>query len=266
MRWVTFDQGNSSLKWCLWEAAAGAPAAVILRGRAGEGPLESGLVELGDQLAGAPVEAALYCGVTGAAGEAAVRACWETISSGMPWREPRADIESQCEDPEAVGHDRRFAALAAFAQKGEALVVDAGTALTVDAVGSGPTFLGGAIAPGPKLLADALGRGGAELFAIEPKTDARALGRSTADALGAGVSVGFRGAASHLVHEVSLEAGLEGAPVILTGGARSFLKGAGLFGERPVHAFRDLVHLGLLLSEGVEAELEEESWPSSFVS
>ena len=37
MRWVTFAQGNSSLKWCLWEAVAGAPAAVIRGGRAGDG-------------------------------------------------------------------------------------------------------------------------------------------------------------------------------------------------------------------------------------
>ena len=266
MRWVTFDQGNSSLKWCLWEAAAGVPAGVILRGRAEARSLEAGLVELGNQLAAGPVEAALYCGVTGAAGEAAVRACWETISSGMPWREPPAEIESECEDPEAVGRDRRFAALAAFAQRGESLVVDAGTALTVDAVGPGPTFLGGAIAPGPKLLADALGRGGVALFTIEPRSDVRALGRSTAEALGAGVGVGFQGAAAHLVLEVSKEAALEEAPVILTGGARSFLRVERLFGGRPVHVFRDLVHLGMLLSEGGEAELQEEPWPSSSVS
>jgi type III pantothenate kinase len=263
MRWVTFDQGNSSLKWCLWEAAAGAPAAVILRGRVGEGPLEEELVELRDQLASTPVEAALFCGVAGELGEASVRACWETLSGGMPWLEPAAEIESECEDPEAVGSDRRFAALAAFDLMGEALVVDAGTALTVDAVGSGPTFLGGAIAPGPKVLADALGRAGAQLIAIEPEPGVRALGRSTAEALGAGVSVGFEGAAARLVGEVSREAALEDAPLILTGGARSFLKRDALFGERAVHAFADLVHLGMMVSVGVKAELQEESWPSS---
>jgi len=266
MRWVTFDQGNSSLKWCLWEAIAGAPASVILRGRSGDGSLEAELVELGEQLAGAPVEAALYCGVTGEGGETSARACWETISGGMPWHEPTAEIESECDDPEAVGGDRRFAALAAFDLLGEALVVDAGTALTVDAVGSGPTFLGGAIAPGPKALADALERAGAKLVAIEPTPGARALGRSTAEALGAGISVGFEGAAARLVCEVSREAALESAPVLLTGGARSFLKGEALFGERPVHVFADLVHLGMLVSVGVKAELQEEPWPSSFGS
>jgi type III pantothenate kinase len=266
MRWVTFDQGNSSLKWCLWEAAVGAPAAVILRGRVGEGSLEDELVELRDQLVAAPVEAALFCGVTDEVGEASVRARWETISGGMPWREPAAEIESDCEDPEAVGSDRRFAALAAFDLKGEALVVDAGTALTVDAVGSGPTFLGGAIAPGPRVLADALERAGAQLIAIEASPGERALGRSTAEALRAGVCVGFEGAAARLVEEVSQEAALEDAPVILTGGARSFLKGSALFKDRPVHVFADLVHLGMLVSVGVEAKLQEEPWPSSFGS
>ena len=258
MRWVTFDQGNSSLKWCLWEAVAGACAVVILRGRAGEGSLEEELGGLKDQLEGSPVEAALYCGVTDEASEASVRACWETISGGMPWHQPVAKIKSECDDPEAVGRDRRFAALAAYQLKGEGLVVDAGTALTVDAVGSGPIFLGGAIAPGPKVLADALERAGAKLMAIEPNPGARALGRSTAEALEAGISVGFKGAAAHLVELVSREAALVSAPVVLTGGARSFLKSESLFGGRPVHTFADLVHLGMLVSVGVEAELQEE--------
>jgi hypothetical protein len=44
------------------------------------------------------------------------------------------------------------------------------------------------------------------------------------------------------------------------------LKGEALFGDRPVHVFADLVHLGMLVSVGVKAELQEEPWPSSFGS
>jgi len=263
MRWVTFDQGNSSLKWCLWEAALGDCAKVSHRGRAREGALEDGLQELAEHLDGSSVEAAFYCGVTGEERAAIVRACWKTISGGMPWREPVAELENECEDPDAVGQDRLFAAQAADRLKGDAIVVDAGTALTVDAVRSGPTFLGGAIAPGPEVLADALERAGAKLISIDPRPGASALGRSTAAALEAGISVGFRGAAAGLVDEVSSEADLSSAPVILTGGARSYLSCGGLFGERAVHAFADLVHLGILVSVGVDADLEEEPWPSS---
>ena len=46
MRWVTFDQGNTSLKWCLWEATPGDHAEVNHRGHAREGALEMGYVDL----------------------------------------------------------------------------------------------------------------------------------------------------------------------------------------------------------------------------
>ena len=249
--------------WCLWEATPGDHAEVNHRGHAREGALEDELQELIEHLGGFPVESAFYCGVTGEERAAAVKACWETISGGMPWREPVAALANECEDPDAVGQDRRFAAQAAVRLKGDAIVVDAGTALTVDAVGSGPTFLGGAIAPGPGVLADALERAGANLISIDPRPGVSALGRSTAAALEAGISIGFSGAAARLVDEVSREADLSSAPVILTGGARSFLSSEGLFGDRAVHSFADLVHLGILVSVGVAADLKEEPWPSA---
>ena len=258
MRWVTFDQGNSSLKWCLWEAEGDEPARIVNRGAAGDEPLERALRE---PAAAAPA-AALYSGVAAEERALAARAAWEALAPSAPWREPAPVLASRCEEPEAVGRDRRFAALAAFSLKGPSVVVDAGTALTVDAVAEGPTFLGGAIAPGPALLADALDRGGARLFKVTPDPDAGALGRSTEAALVAGVSVGFRGAAAALVDQVSLEAGLADAPLLITGGARALLGGGALFDARRVHAYADLVHLGVLHSEGVRAELEEESWPS----
>ena len=264
MRWVTFDQGNSSLKWCVWEATSQDRAVVRHHGRCAAGALQAGLVELGERIAGSTIESALYCGVTGSEMTAQVRAGWETISGGAPWCEPRETLAVECEDPERVGRDRRLAAQGAYALvSASVIVVDAGTALTVDAVGEGPTFLGGAIAPGPEVLADALGRAGAQLFAIAPRPGASALGRSTSQALEAGISVGFAGAAARLVEEVAQEANLIGAPAVVTGGARGYLDREGLFGERTVHVFADLVHLGLLAAAGVVAELQEESWPCS---
>lgn len=263
MRWVSFDQGNSTLKWCVWETGEGERAVIRNRGSCTEGASVSGLGGLAEHIAGATIESALYCGVTGEESASLVRATWETISGGAPWQEPRETMVIECEDPEQVGRDRLLAAQAAFEVQGEGVVVDAGTALTVDAVGPGPTFLGGAIAPGPSALAEALGRAGAKLFKIDPDPDAGALGRSTSRALEAGVSVGFAGAAERLVEEVAREANLAGAPVILTGGARSFLSREGLFGDRTVRVFADLVHLGLLVAAGVPADLQEERWLSS---
>ena len=91
--------------------------------------------------------------------------------------------------PETVGVDRLAAVCGAIDDGDDAplVVVDAGTATTVEAVTSQRTYLGGAIAPGPELLAAALSRGTAQL----PRADLggpmpSAVGRSTGDALRAG--------------------------------------------------------------------------------
>ena len=156
----------------------------------------------------------------------------------------------RCTEPERVGRDRLFAARGALALvRGSALVIDAGTALTVDALSAErvaqAAFLGGAIAPGPRLLARALSSGTARLFEVEPVPGARALGRDTREALAAGVAVGFAGAARELVLRVGAEAGLERAPVVLTGGARAFLLQPSIFAARTVRTEPELVHLGL---------------------
>ena len=97
--------------------------------------------------------------------------------------------------------DRLFAARAALELGDEAcLVVDAGTALTVDvarpatAGAARGAFLGGAIAPGPTLLAAALARGAAQLPEIDPQPGAAALGLDTRAAIESGIAVGFAGA------------------------------------------------------------------------
>ncbi len=106
-------------------------------------------------------------------------------------------------------------------------MVDAGTALTVDALRLGEDgearFLGGAIAPGPALLGAALSRGAAQLPDIQPRPGASAFGRDTVGAIQAGVVVGFRGAAARLVAELGQATDLGAAPILVTGGARNFL-------------------------------------------
>lgn len=163
---------------------------------------------------------------------------------------PDAGLENRCRQPERVGQDRLYAALgAATWLRSSAVIVDAGTTLTVDAMrleGTRRVFLGGSIAPGPGLLASALAAGTAQLPRIEPRPGAPALGTVTEDAIQAGVVVGFRGAAMRLVEEVGLEAGLEDAPIVLTGGAREFLLVPTPFTTRRIQVVPDLVHRGLL--------------------
>ncbi len=181
------------------------------------------------------------------------------IDRRIPVRlQPPAGLVLRIDHPETCGLDRQYAMRAALEELGSdpasraALVVDAGTALTVDAgcvePDGTPLFLGGAIAPGPRTSALALSEAGARLplFDIEP--DVAALGRSTVHALRSGIAVGFRGAVAELASSIATEAfgGHCGVRVFLTGGAREFARSAleRLFGngvcERP-----ELVHSGL---------------------
>lgn len=252
---MTVDLGNSFCKMRLWELAS-------LRAPSLQAKIEfestTTLPESTTQwLAGKPrVDATALSSVAARELEDALCTALEIRLPGRVWRAPDPGLEIACREPATIGRDRLYAARGALALRHEsALIVDAGTALTVDALQSnagGPTsrpcatFLGGAIAPGPALLADALARKTSRLPRIEPKAGARALGRDTHEALQAGVVVGFRGAARELVERIGIEAQLEHAPIVITGGARHFLTEPSAFGTRAVFEEPELVHLGLI--------------------
>ncbi|MBJ02436.1 MAG: hypothetical protein CMK00_06155 [Planctomycetes bacterium] len=261
---LTLDIGNSRAKAALWEGAARGPhkSSIISCdmgtdefGGALGALLDSWLGELGRR-AGAAV---CTVGQTGLASGA--RAVLEGHGLGPVLVPPDHGLENSCRAAQTVGLDRLFAARGAVElTSGAALVVDAGTAVTVDAVGESElaagVFLGGAIAPGPDLLAGCLESGTARLPRGEPRPAAHALGQDTGEALAAGVSVGFAGAVRALAEAVAAEAGLAGAPVVLTGGAACFLERAGLFGDRRVVYDEHLVGRGLraamALAKGAE--------------
>jgi pantothenate kinase type III len=241
---LTVDLGNSRLKAQRWE-----------RSSAG---FEPGARYVGDPLDLAPFArwlgrgVALPCALSSVAGRERtepVRAALE--ASGVALRiAPETGLTNRCREPEQVGLDRLYAAAGARALFGRScVVVDAGTALTVDAlevVGRAAAFLGGAIAPGPELNAAALASGTARLPLVEPRVGARALGRSTEEAILAGVVLGFRGAAGRLVEELVRETGFPDPLVVLTGGARAFLLEPQPFTERALEVVPELVHRGLL--------------------
>jgi type III pantothenate kinase len=272
MNLLTVDVGNSRVKLRGWSRGSKAPIA------AGEFASDLGVGEpIAAWLGSAPAfEAAALCSVAGADLEEEIA---RAIRGRMPAArldlapDPRLSID--CRDPGRVGRDRLFAARAALdLVRGDAIVVGAGTALTVDAVRSDATFLGGAIAPGPSLLARALAEGTARLPRVEPRPNPDALGRDTESALRSGVVHGFRGAAKELVERVSVESGLERtAAIVLTGGARAFLLDPPAFAGRALRVEPDLVHLGLLAAlgallaalGGIRSALEPETapWTSS---
>jgi type III pantothenate kinase len=127
------------------------------------------------------------------------------------------------EFPERVGLDRLLNALAAKDElpKGTpAVVVDVGTAVTIDWLDEAHVFQGGAILPGPRLMFDSLHRHTAALPLIEehgvPSVDAP--GKHTAHAIELGVRAAQVGAVEFLAREYARTAAVP-PWLFLTGGA-----------------------------------------------
>jgi type III pantothenate kinase len=96
------------------------------------------------------------------------------------------------------------------------IVVDVGTTATVDAVVDG-VYLGGAIAPGPHFLTQALAEGTARLPHVTPVIEPWAIGKNTEQAIRSGVGQGFVSMVRGLIDKTRQVVG-QNAPVVLTGG------------------------------------------------
>jgi type III pantothenate kinase len=122
------------------------------------------------------------------------------------------------EDPKAVGADRIVdAAAVQHFYGGPACVVDFGTGTTFDAITSQGEYLGGAIAPGIGVAADALFSAGAKLMRVDIQRPPSAIGRNTTHALQSGLLFGYVGLVEGLVARFRSELGPE-MKVIGTGG------------------------------------------------
>lgn len=127
-------------------------------------------------------------------------------------------IVNRTDFPEKVGVDRLLNALAAYRlKKSAAVVVDVGTAITVDAVSAQGEFLGGAIAPGLRLASSSLAEKASLLPLVKMSEPSSAIGRNTKEAIKSGVFWGTVGLVDALVERVLKELG-EDASVIATGG------------------------------------------------
>ncbi len=135
----------------------------------------------------------------------------------------RVPMDMDVKEPDRVGLDRLLGAFAAWRRVGRAcVVIDCGTATTVNVVSAKGVFLGGAIFPGPAVLARALARGTAQLPEVAPGPAASAVGKSTEEAIRAGAWFGWQGGVLALLGAALSEVG-DDAPVFLTGGDRDAL-------------------------------------------
>lgn len=122
------------------------------------------------------------------------------------------------ENPLEVGADRVVAAIAAFEKYGgPCVVVDFGTATTFDAISAKGEYLGGAIAPGIQISAEALYLKTARLPRIEIRKPKKAIGKTTVASMQSGLYFGYVGLVVHTIAQIGKELG-RGFHVVATGG------------------------------------------------
>lgn len=124
------------------------------------------------------------------------------------------------ESEETLGADRSVSCHAALAKYGgPVIVLDLGTATTLDAISETGWYLGGCILAGMKVSADALTNQTAQLPPIELLKPNTVLGYNTIEQIQIGSVSGYLGGIDYLVRETKREIGYEGAiKVIATGG------------------------------------------------
>ncbi len=129
------------------------------------------------------------------------------------------------DNPDEVGADRVVNALAALADhRPPLLILDFGTATTLDVLDAAGAYCGGVIAPGIALSLEVLHRAAAKLPRVEIAKPARVIGTSTTSAMRSGVFWGYVGLIEGLIARVSAE--MHATPlVIATGGLAPLFAG-----------------------------------------
>jgi type III pantothenate kinase len=121
------------------------------------------------------------------------------------------------DNPKEVGPDRIANAVAAYdLYGGPSIVVDFGTANTIDAISEKGEYLGGAIFPGIEIAMDALFARAALLRRVELVPPKNVIGKSTIESIQSGAIYGFSGQVDALVDRFIAELGE--CTVVATGG------------------------------------------------
>lgn len=241
---LLIDAGNTRIKWAL---ADGSEADGQTWLRSGTLPVERAS-ELSHQFAG--LQGIRQVWASNVAGEEIAQHI-RNASAGQPAQtrfivaqEAQCGIRNSYSSPSQLGSDRWAALIAAWhLVRGACLVVNSGTATTVDALSAKGEFIGGLILPGVELMQLSLCDAAAQLQAAQVKPEQGKYAPfplNTADALYSGALQASCGA---IERQYAL-LGDGGVPVVLSGGAAAVLQNRL---NVPLRIVDNLVLQGLLL-------------------
>ncbi len=165
----------------------------------------------------------------------------------------KTGLKVRYRNPHEVGADRIAGAIAAMRRhpKQNVLVVDCGTATTIDVVTADADYLGGVILPGVGVSAAALASNTAKLPRVEIARPESVLGRTTIESIQSGLYHGHIGAIRHILGALQKEAFPDAKPRIVgTGGFIRMFEAEGLFDE----IVPELVLWGLKKAEALNRE------------
>ena len=145
----------------------------------------------------------------------------------------RTGIRVLYDNPRDVGADRIADAAAALKlYGGPAVIVDFGTATVFDGVSADGEYIGGAIAPGINIAADALFQSASMLRRVELERPPSAIGKNTVHAIQSGLVLGYAELVKGMVARFDRELG-GGSKVIATGGLAELI-------EQEAHVFDEI--------------------------
>jgi len=152
------------------------------------------------------------------------------VKTGMPIK---------YENPADVGADRIVNGVAAFEKHGgPCIIVDFGTATTFDAISKKGEYLGGVIAPGIGISAEALFQRTARLPKVDIRKPAQLIGTTTVGSLQSGLYYGYLGLVDGILERLIAELGAE-TKVIATGGLAPLMSS----GSKHISAVDELLTL-----------------------
>lgn len=138
----------------------------------------------------------------------------------------KTGLHIKYDSPRELGSDRIATCVAAMNEIGTpVIVVDFGTATTVNVVNEKHEFLGGCITLGIKSASDALSRQTAKLPNVELYTPSKVVAQSTSKAIQSGIIYGTVGQIKYILEKVKQETGLVNAKVVATGGMSELVSG-----------------------------------------